>query len=364
MSPKQRVIQLLKWLVALALHVTGCLAWLRRRRARRGEIPILWLHRVAGSPDARLPMALPPGAFERLVGALARRYRIAPFAACVDAARARSALPHAAITFDDGYSDNAEIAWPILRRAGANAIFCLSVGFIDGAPLWWDVVAAKHGSEGRDRFPLDPKGEARYGAKADAAIRTFKTLPNGERAARIQAIGGVDASRLPRALRWDEARRMVDEGAEVAGHGVTHAILTRCTDDELAGEVGGCRSVLRERLGLEVDLFAYPNGDHDERVAAALRRAGFRYAFTTERGFYTAETDPMRIPRIGVSEPRYSLDGKSFSWALFEAEMLGVFDVLLRRRSRRARAADAAKAPGRPLVPDAGGDLDGDPTRG
>ena len=128
---------------------------------------------------------------------------------------------------------------------------------------------------------------------------------------------------------------MVEEGADFGGHGLTHAILTNCSDDELASELKDCRETLCRELGREITIFAYPNGDYDDRVVARTRHAGFRYAFSVERGYYTAVGDPLKIPRIMVSEPLYSLNGCNFSWPLFEAEVLGVFEALLWRRLRR-----------------------------
>ncbi len=344
MGSFQRAVQLVKWIIAAVLRATGILRWLRRHRARRGQIPVLWLHRVDGDPDARVPMGVPTELFAKLVAEVTRRYRVAPWEDCVSAARRGDPRPHMAITFDDGYLDNAVNAWPILREVGATAIFCLTTEFVAGiSPLWWEIVAATHRPEGGSAYPVSGVGEATYGHAAESAIARLKGLPYSAlrdevRELIVTAAARIDPHEVPQAMTFDQARAMLGEGAEFAGHGRAHAILTHCTGAELEGEIDGCRNDLSERLGSGLELFAYPNGSHDDRIVDRVRGAGFTYAFTTEKGYYSLRSDPFRIPRIGVSEPKYSLTGRDFSWTLFEAELLGVFDVLLLRNLRFGRS--------------------------
>lgn len=335
MGPTQRIVQRVKWLVAVVLDAAGVLAWLRGRRAARGDVAVLWLHRVDGTPDARVPMGVPPNVFRRLVSELCGRYDVSSWEACVAGVGRPAPRARVAITFDDGYADNATHAWPILREAGVTAVFCLTTAFLDGAPLWWEAVAAAVNREG-PRYPVDGVGEATYGEAAERRIAALKTRPNFERVATVaEIVSGGFAHALPPALSWDAARRMATEGAVLGGHTATHPVLTTCEPGELAAELADSRTRIQKEIGAPVTLFAYPNGSHDESVVAATREAGYTHAFTIEKGTFSAGTDPLRIPRIGVSEPKYSLNGADFSWPLFEAEMLGVFDWLLARRWRR-----------------------------
>lgn len=335
MSPAHRLIQRAKWLVAWLLRLTGVLRRLRAGRARRGEVMVLWLHRVDGTPDRRVPMGIPPEVFTGLLDGLGRRYRVGRWDECVRATGGADA-PHVAITFDDGYLDNATIAWPALESRGLTGIFLLTTDFVAGTmPLWWERVAAAH-LPPHAPYPVDPNGEATYGAAAERRIDALKALPDLERRREVDAIDA--RGETPPALDFERARAMARAGAEIGGHTRTHPLLPRCDDDVLADELRSSNDTLERELGSRPALFAYPNGSLDERVVTAVRAAGYTHAFTTEKGVFARSTDPLRIPRIGVSEPRYSLDGRSFSWTLFEAEMLGVFDALLLRRMRRRRS--------------------------
>ncbi len=323
---------------ARGLASVGILARLRDRYASRGRVPVLVLHRVAGTRRQRLPLAIPADDFRALVEEASRHYRIASWEECAIAARDRSPVPHLALTFDDGYADGFDVAWPILRRHRATAHFCLTSTFVDGAsPLWWEIVADRFRPDA-DSFPLLASGEASYGTAAEAEIARLKTLPYAEwkrEVDRLRGSVGADAQ-LTRALSWTQAKTMADEGAQILAHGQSHAILSRCDDDQLASELDGCLATTRSHLGDRVRGVAYPNGDRDDRVAEAARRSGFSFAFAGSHRYYRHGDSPMAIPRIPVEAAMYSVDG-SFCWPLFEAEMLGVFDQLLLRRARGLR---------------------------
>ena len=326
-----------KWLIALVLWATGALRILRTWRARRGDIPVLLLHRVGGTRELPEPLSIPPDVFRALVTAAARRYIIAPWQVCVDSSRTPRGRPHLALTFDDGYRDNLCSAWPIVREAGATATFFIVTRFADGTEApWWEIAAAYHDAL-HPSFPCNGAGEATYGDAAEAEIKRLKSVPYEafrQRVAEMTAELPPDALPPNEMMRWNDIRRLAAEGADIGTHGVTHAILTECTDAEIEAELRGCRERLRVELGREVSLFAYPNGDCDARVTSLTASAGYCFAFTTERRYFNAAADPLRVPRIPATQRLYSPDGILFSWALFEAELLGVLDLLLLRRWR------------------------------
>ncbi len=336
----------LKWAAAVMLSVCGVLACLRRRLASRGQIPVLMFHRVVGESRQPGPLSIPSAMFAAFVRAAARHYRLASWSEAVAAARSRSRAPHLVATFDDGYADQAGTAWPLIRSAGGSAIFFVTAGPAAGTHrFWWDVVAAWHHMAGSRPGGLVRGSTAPFSAAAMAEIATLQRASAAGLAARVRELEtrlGSSVQALPEPLSWVEVRQLADEGAEIGGHGVSHAILTACTDVELAAEIGGSQDALSQQIAHPVELFAYPDGAHDDRVAAALWRSGFRWGFTTQRGYFTADADPLRVPRLDVSVATCSPNGRTFSWSLFEAELLGVFDTLLLRRWRRTRAARRA----------------------
>jgi peptidoglycan/xylan/chitin deacetylase (PgdA/CDA1 family) len=219
----------------------------------------------------------------------------------VDAADAGAPTPRrgrrVAITFDDGYRDTADVAWPILAARGLPGTVFLATGFLDRPRLsWWDELAWIAGASGWD-------GRAR-----DRLCARYAALPARHAEAwldRVAAASGV--GRAPAALAddvwmtWDDARRIHAAGMAIGGHTVEHPVLSRVDDDRLEAEVEGCRAALRRELGIPMELFSYPLGrpaDLDDRARGALTRAGVRAAFACAGGVaHPDRHDPLRVPR-------------------------------------------------------------------
>ena len=90
-------------------------------------------------------------------------------------------------------------------------------------------------------------------------------------------------------------------GMEVGAHSRTHPRLTKFTDDELQTELAGSKADLEALIGAPVTQFCYPYGDADDRVANAVRNAGYSAATTVNRGRARPGDDSMKLRRILVS---------------------------------------------------------------
>jgi peptidoglycan/xylan/chitin deacetylase (PgdA/CDA1 family) len=289
-------------------------------------------HRVGdsdGSPWDRSLWSASADELDRQLATLARHAEViapAEVGEAMRASRGRRVL----ITFDDGYRDNFEIAFPLLRTHGLSATFFLASGFIDDPhAAWWDEIAwmVRHSSAPPGSWPQSPIGE---GAREVGAlpseeseliaelIAEYKRLPDSETDALLERIAQASgAGRCPPSassalwMTWAMAREMLAAGMSIGGHTVTHPLLARLTRDRQRQEIRSCAERLVQELGIEMRWFAYPVGSPDTFTAETeelLREAGVELAFSFYGGFARpAHWREMDVPRNhvgpGLDEP-------------------------------------------------------------
>jgi peptidoglycan/xylan/chitin deacetylase (PgdA/CDA1 family) len=94
-------------------------------------------------------------------------------------------------------------------------------------------------------------------------------------------------------------RRLIAAGWEVDSHTVSHPDLTTVPPRRLRHELVASRAYLRSHFGVPAAYFCYPSGRFDARVEAAVKRAGYRLATTTQPGLAKPST-PFALARIRV----------------------------------------------------------------
>lgn len=226
---------------------------------------------------------------------------------------------YAMVTFDDGYRDNYEAAFPILRREGVAATFFVATGYIDSPSLpWWDEIAwMVRTSVGRG-FDLPPWLEQplRFDEPdREQAVRTllrkYKALPSVDADAYLHAIAaaagtGRASSEDSKALwmNWDMLREMKAAGMTIGGHTVTHPVLARMTAEGQLSEIQTCARRLYQELGQPMTCFSYPVGHpsaFDEVTRSALRETGADYAFSYYGGYRRFDAwDSLDIRRVAI----------------------------------------------------------------
>jgi peptidoglycan/xylan/chitin deacetylase (PgdA/CDA1 family) len=274
----------------------------------RGSLTILLYHGVAplrgpGIYNYRGKF-VSPSAFERHMRHFAKHYTILSLDEAVRALWSGRLPKNAlAITFDDGYRNFYEHAFPILQRLRIPAaVFLVSDFVLKRRPLWVDRLEYAIGTMKGSRDDL---------IRRDMTIRDeLKGLDEESREKRLAkieeearcALADFSGDRLCYApLTLDEIRQMHGSGITFGAHSRSHPILSKLAPQHVREEVGGSKKDF-ETLTLS-SVFAYPNGqrgDWNEEVERSLAESGYAAALTTIEGFNGAETPRYALRRIAM----------------------------------------------------------------
>jgi peptidoglycan/xylan/chitin deacetylase (PgdA/CDA1 family)/glycosyltransferase involved in cell wall biosynthesis len=279
----------------------------------RGKLTTLLFHKVPTSRHPLVPDEPALADFSAILDATVRRFRILPLDEAVTALRAGNLPPNAAcITFDDGYPEWRTGVLPVLERRGLHATFFITAGQYSGLPMWNErilhaVDAAPAGTPPLQWAGLPALSFASQQDRRQSIDQLDRYLKYQEPAdkerllAELEAHTGGQRQRVP-TMSEDDLRHLHARGFGIGGHSVTHPILSRCTPRQAYEEIAGAREQLEALIRGKVTAFAYPNGmpgkDFGPEHIEMVRRAGYRMAVTTQRGYAEADTPLMQIPRF------------------------------------------------------------------
>lgn len=287
----------------------------------QARLSILIFHRVHAMADPLFPDEPDAAHFSEICGWIRSWFRVLPLDQAVAALKAGILPARAlAITFDDGYADNHDVALPILQRHGLPATFFVATGFIGNGCMWNDTVIAAVRTCNQDVVRLDALGGEPAPAKTaverraliERLLRALKHLAPAERAIAVERVAQQCA--LPQRPRprpmmdASQVRALYRAGMQVGAHTVSHPILSVLDDAEARAEIIGSKHALESLLDAPVTLFAYPNGrphqDYDARSVRLTREGGYTAAVSTAWGSArTGQADPYQLPRFTPWDP-------------------------------------------------------------
>lgn len=316
---------------------------------------ILGYHRVledtvAGPSPRGVPsMGVRAATLEGQLAFVGQRFRFVSLDEMGEHVEAGTASGLAAVTFDDGYADFAELAFPLLQRMGIpSALFVVSDlldtcgGFLhDRLYLALDK-AFQHAPTSRIQALLVERGlpVPRVPAGAFAATRTLLRCLDQQSLHRVCAALDAEfgeADPAPRSVSGDEVLRMFQAGLTVGSHTRAHSLLTRESPARVMEETAGSRADLEVLLGAPVRHFVYPDGAFDATTVRAVKAAGYRFAYT---GCQHEDADhPMlTLPRTVLWEGSTRGALGQFSRDVLSSHLNHVFD-------RSGRCHDDHRAP-------------------
>jgi peptidoglycan/xylan/chitin deacetylase (PgdA/CDA1 family) len=213
-------------------------------------VTILSYHSI---DDNATPLSVSPGLFALQMAVLAREncttLTMSEVASCLST---RTPFPKraVAITFDDGFENVLINALPILTTHNLKSTVYIITGMAGRTTAWTDLGT-----------PLPPL----------------------------------------RVLDYPQIEQLYRAGVEIGAHSITHGFMTQYSATQLHDELLQPKQQLETLLNTPVTSFAYPQGDYNPRVLAAVKHAGYTTATTVDQGRATPRSNPLALPRLLVS---------------------------------------------------------------
>ncbi len=298
--------------------------WVRRTK-RRGGVNIIAYHRVVGDlpraeQDGYYGLSVSTDSFRKHCEILKANFDVMSLeTAAQELAEGSVDRPIAVITFDDGYRDFYEQAFPILSDLKLPATMFLPTNFVgSNVPLAHDQIfwLLRHAAE-RGTSLVGPlleagveystaKGFARPAASLALTERLvylpFRLREDAIRSMRSALDLGVHHPPDYRLLDWQMVREMAAEGITFGAHTVNHVVLPLEDTPTIINEIEQSRLRLERELSTPIRTFAYPNGEHSDSVRSAVASAGFTVAVTTRSAVNGAGADLLALDRTCLSE--------------------------------------------------------------
>lgn len=247
------------------------------------------------------------------------------------------------ITFDDGWYDNYQYAYPVLKREKISAIIFLSTGFINSDKIFWQerlvFLLSKIYSQSKGNPDLKKSyrkilqiwGLDGIFNKEVYNIKTilFRYVDNFKKKK-------IDISKLlneleflvtdvpelhpvDRFMTWQDVGEMKRNGISFGSHGVNHYRFTEIDTESINSELQISKKMLHEKLGDDPYSFSYPNGDFNKEALELVSCNNYKVAFGTTQGRIKSDDPPFSLKRINVH------DDLTRHIPLFYCRLLGIF---------------------------------------
>lgn len=181
------------------------------------------------------------------------------------------------LTFDDGYIDNLQNGFPVLKKLNLPAVIFIVTAYINtGKDFWWRSILQNE-REGRKK------------------INWLKTVSNKERMAYLTT-KVTDSAHTQ--LTSDDLQLLQSHNISIGNHTHTHAYLDKCTEDEIKKELSCAKEFFRKNHLPGYDAFAYPNGNATGEAEKIIKEEGIKMAFLFDHKLNSKNINPLRISRI------------------------------------------------------------------
>jgi len=221
------------------------------------------------------------------------------------------------ITFDDGYLDNYELAFPILKAMKIPATFFVATGLIETKVIpWWDEIAwhIKHCHLNELKLSSWPETIVIAKTTTNKNIRQvlsqFKAASAQieEQLVELRSITGLVLEHYSSEfMTWAHLLEMESAGMTIGAHSHSHRIFSSLNAIDLSHELSHAKKILEERLSNEVLSISYPVGNastYNKEMFDEIKHQGYQLAFTF-RYFINQQlsANKFQLGRFSISEP-------------------------------------------------------------
>jgi len=294
---------------------------LRKLSSKKGSWIIVMYHRVVpdGTVDVYdLGMSVSRSNFIAQVDYFKENFSIIGVSEAIDLLQKGGTLPENAlsVTFDDGYQDTYDNAFPYLFECDVpSALYLSTEGINQREPFWWDRVANIVANTSEYSIDLDgidsTNSECVLKLSEGKKLKSLQKLLsllwlqppntlNGSISKLEERLGDVSVDCLPRRLGLKEVRKLIDKKVEIGAHSISHINLTLFDDSELTVEFTMPKAELEKMLKININGFAFPGGRVNARVEKMISKCGFTYGLGVESGINREPYSYSNLLRIGM----------------------------------------------------------------
>jgi len=295
---------MLKDLIRRFLYASGALPLYHRLRNGR-SLTVAMFHRTLNRDDPRWMTCDPDytlarEVFTQTLEFFRRHYNVVTAEEVLRAHMGQHKLPRRALllTFDDGWSDNADYALPELRQAGMPGLMFVVADVVGRRQPFWQeqmIAAWRRGTVTVAELATRLASVAGTGAtdvtsaNEDAVLRKMiaqlETLSESDRAQVLAALETQMDDGMRHMVDRDDLVRLCQGGVALGLHGKTHMHMTRASN--LDSELAGARATLAAALqgtaaeDATLDMISFPHGAFNSSIAERARDSGYRLLFTS-----------------------------------------------------------------------------------
>jgi peptidoglycan/xylan/chitin deacetylase (PgdA/CDA1 family) len=288
-------------------------------------------HRILPQDDKRSQveepgMTVTPETFRQHINILKHYFNIVKLADWIQLKSEGKELPSksCAITFDDGWVDNFEFAFPVLNELNVPATIFLVSNMVGKNAVFWPERLTRLINEISSHYPQywlhrelkwlqKDANNYRFSERLPtreelsaliACVKNYSDQEINDRLTHIETVLQIDTGiPSPSLLNWKQVTEMVSSGlVEIGSHTRHHVRLNEQTPVELIkNEIINSKAEIEKNIDQTVKTFCFPNGDYYSQ-SLELVRQNYLGAVTTQSGWNTADADLHKLQRIGIHQ--------------------------------------------------------------